>query len=295
MAEEYTSDLGFVKSAMDDQKRWFSLLKPAKALLKFSLPWTDDSTHYLDGDVVLGVWNGPTSTEVRLVPNAHMRTWSHRHFEEQMMHFNSVTRVSLHEHAVTAEGLDGCYDCTAEVFILERYLERYPNMVPTACGSQMGVVPAAPKPATQLKLDSTKFNDPKWQESRRAKQAALLQVTLDQDATLTASDGQPLTEAELRAAEAAREAAAAAAEANADMEDAAAAAAASSSSSSAADSAMGDAVPSEALTPLELLKQNVGRFSQEISRRITHGGSRTLATVNAAVIKRAAFSRKNRH
>jgi hypothetical protein len=58
---------------------------------------------------------------------------------------------------------------------------------------------------------------------------------------------------------------------------------------------MGDAAPSEPLTPLEVLKQNVGRFSQEISRRITHNSSRTLATVNAAVIKRAAFSRKNRH
>jgi hypothetical protein len=80
----------------------------------------------------------------------------------------------------------------------------------------------------------------------------------------------------------------------------AAAAAASSSSTAAAASSsspsdsMGDAVATADLSPLEQLKVNVGKFSQELSRRLTHGGTRTLATLNSAVIKRAAFSRKNR-
>ena len=94
LAEEYSKDTGFSEAALDAQKRFYLLLKPAKALLKFSLPWTDGSTHYLDGDVMLGVWNGPTSTEARIVPNGFQRTWSHRHFEEQMMHFNNVSGQS---------------------------------------------------------------------------------------------------------------------------------------------------------------------------------------------------------
>jgi hypothetical protein len=85
VAEEYLTDTpAFDVSKMADAKRWFTLMKPAKALLKFSLPWTNDSTTYLDGDLLLPIWNPPTSTEVRLVPNGGIRTWQHKHFEEQM-------------------------------------------------------------------------------------------------------------------------------------------------------------------------------------------------------------------
>lgn len=224
-----------------------------------------------------------------------------------------VSRVSLHEHGVTAEGIDGCYDCTSEVYILERYLERYPQMTAVALGSQLDAQPAVHKPATQLRLDTTRFNDPKWIASR-----ALRAARLQQAAPTVGSDGQPLTaeeqeaalqlaEHELEQAEMADQAAAAAASSSSSSsaaaaaapsaageggmgDDAAAAAAAAASSASSANAAT--------LPPprnaLEALKQNVGKFSQELSRRLTHTGLRTLATINNTVIKRAAFSRKNR-
>jgi hypothetical protein len=299
--EDYVDQHAFSKQSMDDQSRWHTLLKANKSLLKFSLPWTNDSTYYLDGDIILPVWNPPTSTETRLIPNTFHRTWSHRHFEEQLFHFNTVTRVSLHEHGVEAEGLDGCYDCTAEVYILERYLERYPNLLHTAVGSQLSVVPHASAPAVTLRLDTTKFKDPAWLAKQEAKKKQFL-ITLVND-----QDGQPLSEAQIEAAKMEFEQQQAA---NVDMEEtaagaenmdaaaaaspsAAAAAAASGSPAVAADS-MEDAAPSVPLSPLEQLKVNVGKFSQELSRRITNDGTRTLATLNDRVIKKAAFSRKNR-
>ena len=222
------------------------------------------------------------------------------------MYFNTVTRVSLHEHGVTAEGLDGCYDCTAEVYILERYLERYPNMLETACGSQLAVTPSASAPATILRLDSTKFNDPAWQQQIKEREAARLpkmKIVIEREV-----DGQPQTEEQMAAAAAAAaESEMAVADSNMDDESAAAAAvavpadaaaeyssASTAASAAAASSDMGDAAPSVPLSAFDQLKQNVGKFSQELSRRLTNGGTRTLATVNASVIKKAAFSRKNR-
>jgi hypothetical protein len=40
-----------------------------------------------------------------------------------MFHFNTVTRTALYRHAVTGEGIDHCYDCTAEVRILESHFQ----------------------------------------------------------------------------------------------------------------------------------------------------------------------------
>jgi hypothetical protein len=243
--------------------------------------------------------------------------------------FNTITRVGLHEHGVTAEGLDGCFDCSSEVYVLERYLERFPSMLAAALGSQMNVQPQPSAPATALKLDNTLFNDPAWQAKQRAREAARmpkLRIELRRDdadgaegeeATMAPAEGSEDAMGD-EAASAAAAAAASPAEATASPSpsaaneamsaDAAAAAAAGSSpapSAAASGDAMGDAPAAAAaaasssplpsnLSAAEQLKLNVGKFSQELSRRLTKGGARTLATVNAQVIKKAAFSRKNR-
>jgi hypothetical protein len=306
----YVDEAAFTMEKMTAQAHWHRLLNSAKSLLKFTLPWTDDKTKYLDGDIVLPIWSGPTSTETRLVPNGNYRDWSHRHYEEQLMHYNNVTRVSLHEHGVTAEGLDGCGDCTAEVFILERYLERYPNMLQIAVGSQLTVTPSASGPAVQLKFDTTRFKDPEWQARQKAKREKFL-VTLVND-----HDGQPLTEEQMRAAgeqfdlqqeqeqnvemavdESSAPSAAAAAASSSDamaISSDATMGAAASSSSGGDNASMEDAAPSFELSSAEQLKLAVGKFSQELSRRITNGGTRTLATLNEKMVQKAAFSRKNR-
>jgi len=307
-AEQYGTERSFTAESMAAQKRWHTILKPAKSLLKFSLPWTDGDTYYLDGEAILCPWAPPTSVETRLIPNQYHRTWSHKYYEEQMFFFQTHTRVSLHEHGVTAEGLDGCWDCTSEVFILERYLERFPHMLPVACGSQLGVAPSASQPSIQLKLDTTRFRDPIWlkkQEERelQRRKKASMKITLEQDEEEEDGGAAEQMEAEATMEEKNQSPDAGMAEeskeaeqlsAAGEMDTAAAASMSVESAAAGGESSMEDAAPIVALSPLEELKVNVGKMSQELSRRLTHGGTRTLATVNDTIIKRAAFSRKNR-
>ena len=149
---------------MAAQMRWVELMQPHRALLKFRLPWDDGRTMYLQGALQLPVWGSQTTTECRLVPSVPVAytTYDHRVHEQQMFHFNTRHRVQLYDQrthgeddadptesladqlhrAVTGErrapaksahrdrslsGLDRCYDCTAELFILRQFLEAYPE------------------------------------------------------------------------------------------------------------------------------------------------------------------------
>jgi hypothetical protein len=112
-----------VERDMRDQQRWHDLLRPRRSLLKFRLPWGEHTREYLAGDLFLPAFGPPTTTETRLVPHGHGRArWDCGRYERQMFYFNTVTRVARYWHDVTAEGLDHCYDCRAEVAILRRFL-----------------------------------------------------------------------------------------------------------------------------------------------------------------------------
>jgi len=83
-------------------------------------------TDYLDGDIYLPVWGRETTTECRLMVHrgAKVRKYDNTQYEEQMFFFNREARVHFYEHAYVGKvvGLDHCYDCAAEIFILEDYL-----------------------------------------------------------------------------------------------------------------------------------------------------------------------------
>jgi cap2 methyltransferase len=114
-----------VKADMEAQARWHGILRPHKSMLKFRLPYAPGSTVYLDGDLHLPVWGPSSTTECRLVvgKDAGTKTYDHTEHEEQMFHFNTVTRPALYPHTVCGGcGIDHCYDCTAEVGILRAYL-----------------------------------------------------------------------------------------------------------------------------------------------------------------------------
>jgi len=115
-----------IKSDMAAQMRWHTLIGSRRSMFKFRLPWDQECCEYLDGDVYLPVWGPQTTTESRLVTKddnpAAVRVYDHEKYESQMFHFNSITRVSLYQHDVTAPGLDHCYDCTVEAHILGGYL-----------------------------------------------------------------------------------------------------------------------------------------------------------------------------
>jgi hypothetical protein len=103
-------------------------------MLKFRLPWDKGSTTYLDGDIYLPVWGGQTTTECRLITSrenpAAMRVYSNEQYESQCFYFNRIARPSLYSHWVEAEGLDHCYDCTAEIHILKAYIMMYNPSIP---------------------------------------------------------------------------------------------------------------------------------------------------------------------
>jgi len=114
---------------MQAQQRWHDIIQPLKSMLKFRLPWNAGHTEYLDGDVYLQPFGPTTTTETRLVPSGHSRVmWDNKKYEQQMFHFNTVTRVARYAHSMPVGrlgyGLDYCYDCRAEVHILSEYLRK---------------------------------------------------------------------------------------------------------------------------------------------------------------------------
>jgi cap2 methyltransferase len=120
-----------VRVDMESQQRWHLLMDPMASMLKFRLPWEPGETEYLAGQVRLPVWGPTTTTESRLwVTGTDKRSWDNTKYEQQMMHFNTETRMSLYEHPVpsghvSVRGLCHCYDCTSEVDILCRYMRKF--------------------------------------------------------------------------------------------------------------------------------------------------------------------------
>jgi hypothetical protein len=97
-------------------------------MLKFRLPWNAGSTEYLAGEIYLPVWGPITTTEARLIVRGHeTRMYDNRKYEEQLFFFNTTTRVALYEHSVRGQGIDHCYDCRAEIDILDKFLRRFPR------------------------------------------------------------------------------------------------------------------------------------------------------------------------
>ena len=110
---------------MTSQRRWHEIIKPRASMLKFRPSWKPGQTKYLEGDIYLPVWGPITTTESRLVidKNAGMCEYDNTAYEERMFFFNTVSRVARYSHPVIGEGIDHCYDCTAEIAILQKYLE----------------------------------------------------------------------------------------------------------------------------------------------------------------------------
>ena len=115
-----------IAADMNAQARWHGILRPFKSMLKFRLPYAPGKTEYLQGELRLPIWGPPSTTECRLVVHAHntgTKIYDNTEQEEKMFYFNTVTRSALYPHSVDCGcGIDHCYDCTAEVSILQEYL-----------------------------------------------------------------------------------------------------------------------------------------------------------------------------
>jgi hypothetical protein len=123
-----------VQQDMQAQMRWHTTMRPRRSMLKFRLPWKPGNSEYLDGQVFLPVWGPITTTEARLITPEHStatRVYDHSEYEQQMFFFNTVGRVARYRHDVdtspaSGDGLDYCYDCTAEIHILTLFLRSLP-------------------------------------------------------------------------------------------------------------------------------------------------------------------------
>ena len=120
---------------MQAQRHWHEIMRPVLTSLKFRLPWpgngvadASNQVEYLDGDIHLPIWAPVSTTEGRLVieegKHASTRIYDCLAYEEEMCHFNRVVRPSIHR-GHREQGLDGCYDCTAEVRLLEKYRQKW--------------------------------------------------------------------------------------------------------------------------------------------------------------------------
>ncbi len=118
-----------VKEDMENQMNWFTLMKPHVSLLNFRLSHQSGKTQYLKGHQIIEPWASKRSTECRLVvkKDAKMIDYNYRDFEDDLVYFQNVTRVMYYKHNmddVDSQGLDHCYDCRAEIFILQEYLTK---------------------------------------------------------------------------------------------------------------------------------------------------------------------------
>eukprot|EP01113_Clastostelium_recurvatum_P049437 TRINITY_DN9157_c1_g1_i2.p1 TRINITY_DN9157_c1_g1~~TRINITY_DN9157_c1_g1_i2.p1 ORF type:complete len:246 (+),score=71.43 TRINITY_DN9157_c1_g1_i2:73-738(+) len=124
-----------IRLDMANQREWHRIMRPHAAMLKFRLPYAHGTTEYLAGEIHLPVFGGRTTSETRLIvsrdecasgsevpTSASTTLYSHQDYEDLMYHHNVVTRTTYWPHNVKGEGLDHCYDCAAEIFILKQYL-----------------------------------------------------------------------------------------------------------------------------------------------------------------------------
>ena len=109
------------------QRNWCELLQPHASLLNFRPIVREEKMKYLQGDLIIEPWASKRTAECRLVvmKNAKSISYNTRKFTDSIQHFHYVDRLMYYDNDmdhVETEGLDHCYDCRAEIFILNEYL-----------------------------------------------------------------------------------------------------------------------------------------------------------------------------
>lgn len=135
----YEPDSAFEDSVMNDmdmQQKWVLAMKPRMSLLKFRLPYnlkTGDKLNLLEGKLMFGVWARPTSGETRLLIDAQNGftciDYDFKLYEETQAFHNKYVRTfgfasaleTYRRFMVGNNTYCPCYDCYAELSILERY------------------------------------------------------------------------------------------------------------------------------------------------------------------------------
>lgn len=162
-----------VEIDMQMQQRWVETIQPVASMLKLRFPYKPGKTTYLDGDIYLPVWGPRTTSEARLISTKPYtkRTYDHNHYEDGMYAHNAVVRSSYHnvpdKYLQLGVGYDRCYDCMAEIHIIERYLEKAEHLEDEA-RSFLGLVERIDKECSKsgrTLLVKKDIDDYVWQEA----------------------------------------------------------------------------------------------------------------------------------
>lgn len=127
-----------ITADMKAQERWYNIIQPRLAQLKFRLPYYDekrDGTQtfkYLGGRVMKGIWTPASSTEARLIPEQGMTVdWDLQWYEDTMAYHNRILRETPLGFRnlwtgdltpISDPELVVDFDSVAEAFILRGYL-----------------------------------------------------------------------------------------------------------------------------------------------------------------------------
>lgn len=128
--------------ALVDQAFWVRWLRPRLSLTVLSLPSKAGVTKYFPGALLSQPYGKPAHTDVGIVVDettagAGLVEYDHRCHQERMMYHNVVTRATVFrrpqgvhpdwhptlrgsEDTKNLAKIDGCYDCTRYLLVLER-------------------------------------------------------------------------------------------------------------------------------------------------------------------------------
>ncbi|CAM4827045.1 unnamed protein product [Rotaria magnacalcarata] len=114
---------------MQNQQHWHLDMKPIASLLTFHFPRTTNRIEYFEGDLILEPWASrrPSSCRLLVSREAHLIDYNIKQLKSSMGYFQSVLRTNFYEHDLkdsNTDGLDHCYDCRSEIFILSEYLSK---------------------------------------------------------------------------------------------------------------------------------------------------------------------------
>lgn len=114
---------------MNNQMKWHQSLKPIASLLTIHFPQRKNRIRFLKGDVIFEPWSSrhPNSCRLVALKGANDFEYDSRQLKSSMAYFQSELRTTYYEHDLedsNDDGLDHCYDCRCEIFILSQYLEK---------------------------------------------------------------------------------------------------------------------------------------------------------------------------
>ena len=157
---------GNIEEDMVAQMRWYKILNPYMALLKFKPRYVSGYTDvnkymdYLKGDILFQVWEPSHSSETRLLvrSNAENMIYDCEVYENECYYFQNYIRPSVYSMPdYKIPYMDKCYDCCAESIIFTNYLLMKDIAVSWKVPNSLGG-PEGPKGTSKVKSSRVSSN-----------------------------------------------------------------------------------------------------------------------------------------